>query len=167
MKTKLISFLPLLLITTVLFAVERVPPPTQIYCKVHNINGCNKPKPVNENIVVPDSLSCIYYSYNDSTQILTIRHINAGFNCCMKEIVCTASIFFDEFKIEETEKGKICKCNCLYSFDIEMYEVKAGKYQLKLVEPLVGNQPALNFELDLTKEKKGSFCVERNRYPWR
>lgn len=166
MKTRLITLLASLLITVVTSALERVPPPTQLSCIVKNSSGCNVKKPVSENTIVADSLSCIYYSYNDSTQVLTLSHINAGFNCCMKQIICTATIFYDEFNLIETEKGKICKCNCLYSFDVDLYEVEAKKYKLKIIEPLVGNQTELNFELDLIKNKKGSFCVDRKKYPW-
>lgn len=168
MKAKLITlFITLLFNAMILLGLEIVPPPTKLSCIVSNTRGCNASKQGSENIDVQDSLSCIYYSYNDSTKVLSISRINAGFNCCMKQVICSATINFNELKIVETEKGKICKCNCLYSFDVEIFDVDAKKYQLKLVEPLVGNQTALSFELDLTKNKKGSFCEERNRYPWR
>lgn len=113
-----------------------------------------------------NSQSCIEYSFNQTLKILTLKHINAGFNCCPESLSCTATNRNDTIVIQEFEKSMGCKCNCLYDLEMEVNGVEPGKYQLRIIEPYVGSQVQLNFELDLLKQKEGTWCVTRWVYPW-
>ncbi|HEY9122793.1 MAG TPA: hypothetical protein PK252_02335 [Bacteroidales bacterium] len=114
----------------------------------------------------PDSLVCIGYSFDNSTNKLSIKHINAGFNCCQDTVYCNVSLSVDTILIQEIEQNPKCDCDCLYDLNIEIQGVDAKKYQIKVIEPYVGDQKKILFEIDLTKDKVGSFCVTRKQYPW-
>ena len=114
----------------------------------------------------PNSQSCIEYYFDQSTKILLIKHLNAGFNCCPEKLWCTVAYRNDSIIIQEFEKHMGCKCNCLYDLDLEVLGVEPGNYQLRMIEPYAGNQDKIRFELDLLTQKRGTFCVTRKQYPW-
>lgn len=72
----------------------------------------------------------------------------------------------DTIIIEEYEKNGICDCNCLFDLDIELQGVIAGKYQIKFIEPYAIGQQEILFEVDLTTNESGGYCVTRKKYPW-
>jgi len=127
---------------------------------------CNHLKSAETIRITPISQSCIEYSFDQSTKKLLIKHLNAGFNCCPESLWCTVTYRNDSIVIQEFEKHMGCKCNCLYDLDIEIEGVESGKYQLRMIEPYVGNQEKLSFELDLRTQIQGAFCVARKQYPW-
>ncbi len=114
----------------------------------------------------PDSLSCVEYSFNKENSKLTLKHVNAGFNCCPDSLYCRIELKGDTIQIQEFEKQKLCKCNCLYDLDIELNGVEMKKYQIKFIEPYVAEQKNLIFEIDLIKDTNGIYCVTRKLYPW-
>jgi hypothetical protein len=116
--------------------------------------------------ITPDSLSCIDYSFDNLSNKLIIKHINAGFNCCPDSLYCNISLKNDTIVIQEFEAAALCDCNCLYDLDIEINGVDSKKYQIKLIEPYLSEQSEIIFEIDLTKNMNGSFCVTRKQYPW-
>lgn len=114
----------------------------------------------------PDSLSCVDYSFDVETNKLSLKHINAGFNCCPDSLYCTIRLVGDTILIQEFEKTAKCNCNCLYDLDIEINGVDVKKYQVKFIEPYASEQSKLEFEMDLTSATNGSFSVTRKLYPW-
>jgi hypothetical protein len=114
----------------------------------------------------PDSLSCIEYSFDDLNNKLTIKHINAGFNCCPDSLYCNVSLSNDTVIIEEFEASALCNCDCLYDLDMELDGVIPQKYHIRFIEPYAQDQEKLIFDIDLTKVKEESFCVTRKGYPW-
>ncbi len=113
-----------------------------------------------------DSLSCAEYTFNNATNKLLIKHINAGFNCCPDSIYSNVSISNDTIIIQEFESGPQCYCLCLYDLNFEIDGISANKYQVKFIEPLRGNQQELIFEVDFTNQSTGSYCVVRHHNPW-
>jgi len=118
------------------------------------------------NTDTPDSLSYVDYSYDNSTNKLIIRHINAGFNCCPDSFYCNISLNDDTIIIKEIEMNPKCKCLCLYDIKIEIQGIDTKKYVIKFIEPYVDNQKKILFEIDLSKNKVGSYYVKRKQYPW-
>jgi hypothetical protein len=98
--------------------------------------------------------------------VLTINHINAGFNCCPGNISCTNIINNDTIVISEKEESALCDCNCLFDLEIEISGLENKKYFLKFEEPYLHNQDELFFELNLSNQTNGTHCVERLQYPW-
>jgi hypothetical protein len=123
-------------------------------------------KSASEGITTPDSLSCIEYTFNQTDSTLTLKHINAGFNCCPELLSCEVTASGDTLIIEEFEKSALCDCNCLYDLDIVINGVLDKQYKIKMVEPYARDQEELFLEIDLSVEVSGSFCVLRKRYPW-
>lgn len=116
-------------------------------------------------VETPDSLSCVEYSFDKENNKLTLKHINAGFNCCPDSLYCKVELISDTIQIQEFEKSALCGCNCLYDLDIEVTGIEIKKYEIKFVEPYVGDQIKLIFDIDLTKDLNGTYCVTRNQYP--
>ncbi len=151
-----------------------------IHCETETINGSHKitgklinsPSCKNDikstynGIITPDSLSCVSYSYNELSKKLDINHINAGFNCCPKKIYCHINLMHDTIVIREFEAEALCDCDCLYDLHLEIYGLETGKYILKFIEPYRRHQKELISEIDLEKNKEGTFCAIRKEYPW-
>jgi hypothetical protein len=59
--------------------------------------------------ITPDSLSCIDYYFDQNK--LSLKHINAGFNCCPERLWCNISLKNDTIIVQEFEKSALCDCN--------------------------------------------------------
>lgn len=113
-----------------------------------------------------DTISCIQYQYDETTKLLSLQHINAGFNCCPGELTCTVTLLGDTIMVVESESVKGCKCDCLYDLDIEISGIEPQSYFLKIEEPYCGSQQEIGFKLDLPEIRSGNYCVSRTSYPW-
>ena len=129
-------------------------------------NSACKSKSEVSNTGIPSDQSCITYAFEKSTGKLSVKHINAAFNCCPGDLTCTVKLSGDTIIIQESEEKAMCNCDCLFDLDIEATGVTSGKYQVKFVEPYSGNQEKIVFEIDLVNKPEGTFCATRNKYPW-
>lgn len=116
----------------------------------------------------PDSSSfkdCIEYQY-DGESILTLQHVNAGFNCC-PEIEIVFHFEGSVITIEQIELSAACDCDCLFNLDYQIENLSPGAYTITVVEPytIEGDDP-LEFDVDLSTAATGSYCVYRYHYPW-
>lgn len=134
--------------------------------KLIHVSACKLNKSSNQGNEIPDSLSCAQFNYAASSGTLTIKHINAGFNCCPDKIDCHIIVRNDSILISETESAAACNCNCLYDLDIQLTNLTSGSYTIHFIEPYAGDQPALTFGIDLATETEGEYCVIRKQYPW-
>ena len=126
-----------------------------------NYTGCIEP-----DTNYSRSQDCMEYDY-DGENILLLKHVNAGFNCCPKNI--TADIKIDNYSIiiEEIEIDGDCDCICLFNISYEIKNLNPGKYRITIIEPYVHNdEETLEFTIDLLTTPSGIFCVERDYYPW-
>ncbi len=111
-------------------------------------------------------LDCLEYEY-DGSNVLTIHHINAGFNCCPDDFDAVISMSGNSIIIDETRIEGNCDCNCLFDMTYTIKGVKPGKYTISFSEPLVYSKDSvLVYTADLAKEPNGSLCVVRDHYPW-
>ncbi len=127
---------------------------------------CNGLKSGNTIVEPSASQSCLEYLFDQETGKLSLKHLNAGFNCCPDSLWCTVVYRNDSIIVQEFEKHVGCKCNCLYDLDLVIEGLVPGTYHLKLNEPYLGNQEPLILDLNLRSEKQGSSCVKRTIYPW-
>jgi hypothetical protein len=112
------------------------------------------------------NLDCLYYSYADN--ILNIKHVNAGFNCCPEGFTVILKVSGDTLIIVEREHSNLCDCNCLFDLEYTLTGIAKGKWWIKVDEEYVhGEMEPMLFMADLKKEPEGKWCVERTRYPWR
>lgn len=109
---------------------------------------------------------CIQYEYQDN--ILTIKHDNAGFNCCPEGFVVDLKVSGDTLIISESENSSLCDCCCLFDLDYTLTDIKKDTWWIKVNEPYLrgsGGEQIL-FQINLSKNPTGEKCFERNGYPW-
>jgi len=117
--------------------------------------------------LVPPTQSCIEFSYDLSSGILTLWHRNAGFNCCPIAINVSTALDGNTLIVTEREQESMCSCMCLFDIEITVGNMVRGIYKIRLDEEYLNpNDPGLEFNLDLMEDIAGSICVDRAYYPW-
>jgi hypothetical protein len=114
----------------------------------------------------PSDQDCVLYQYDGSGE-LTLKHVNAGFNCCPGTISADIDIVGQAITITEHESISGCRCLCLFDLDYEIANLEPGEYHIEFIEPYTEmcDEP-LGFTVDLTQAVSGEFCVKRTHYPW-
>ncbi len=108
---------------------------------------------------------CIEYWYIEG-DVLRLKHVNAGFNCC-PVIDVDIQVDGETITIEEIELEGLCYCLCLFDVYYEIHDLVPGTYHLCVIEPYrPENDPVLEFTVDLQASPAGNFCVFRSGYPW-
>jgi hypothetical protein len=149
-----------LFIAMFLFSCDRENPVSHSDCKNFNL------KATTESCDYGSDSSCVCYNYSIQEKRLVLNHINAAFNCCPGEIYCDIEIKGDTIFLKEKEEKAACDCDCLYDIDIIVSDVERKRYVIDLYEPYCSGQESILFEIDLTQNETGVFCVERTLYPW-
>jgi len=110
---------------------------------------------------------CIQYSY-DGIGRLTLKHINAAFNCCPGSLDAELAVGKSTITVFEKEQTQGCYCLCLYDLDYQIDCLTPGVYTIRVVEPYVqGPEKNLEFTIELKDSfSSGSICVPRSDYPW-
>jgi len=118
----------------------------------------------------PDQ-DCIEYEYTgDST--LRIKHVNTCFNCCTGAFEVDIRVDSNQVLMVERELLDIyCWCLCPFDIEYEFDLLPPGIYTIRVEEPYVGESwhgrgDPLLFTADLRNPTTGSFCVQRDYYPW-
>jgi hypothetical protein len=155
-----------ILFAAIISACETIAPQTDFSGKLISHTDCKSGELSVVESVTTDTLSCIEYEFESEDNSLHLKHVNSGFNCCPGELYTAIKLQNDTIIVEESEREPGCKCNCLFDIEMELKGVNAQVYHIKIIEPYAGEQEKLNFTLDLTKTKEGSFCVTRKNYPW-
>jgi hypothetical protein len=145
---------------------EETPDPSGITGSLTNHSECKNFKAGDLKFTEPDTFSCVHYLYNESTHKLIMNHINAGFNCCPEKLYCEVSENNDTIIIREKEKDQGCDCICLFDLDIELSGIDQKSYFINFIEPYAEGQEELLFEMDLTENVEGEYCVIRKGFPW-
>ena len=172
MKTLISTILATLLISIVLTSCnlnnEDNDKPVQgkITGTLINTSDCLFQKSAHTDDETPDTLSCVYFNFDKKNEKLTLSHKNAAFNCCPGELSTTFSLSGDTLIIEEAEETSGCNCNCLFDLDMKIEGIISKTYVIKFVEPYIGDHPVIIFDIDLTSEQQGSFCLTRKFYPY-
>ncbi|MCD6346630.1 MAG: hypothetical protein J7L96_04340 [Bacteroidales bacterium] len=115
----------------------------------------------------PNNTDCILFAY-DGDSMLTMTHINAGFNCCPEEFLVNVDLQNDTIFIRESERNGLCDCNCLYDLHFTIEPIPPGNYFISVDEPYArqAGEPRLQGLVDLSEAGSGEICVERSFYPW-
>lgn len=112
------------------------------------------------------AVECIEYAY-DGEGILTLRHINAGFNCCPGRIDATITVSKNMIVIEDREEEQGCFCQCLFDLRYAILELEPGEYTISIKGPYIEEtDERLLFNVQLYGSSSGTFCVDRTHYPW-
>lgn len=114
----------------------------------------------------PDTISCVEYIFDEANNKLSLRHINAGFNCCQDKLYVETSLTGDTIIIQEYEVNPMCNCCCLFDLAIELDGTTARTYQIKFIEPYALEKQKILFEVDLANNTEGKYSITRKGYPW-
>jgi hypothetical protein len=163
MKKDTLLFLSLLILSLFLSGCEMEK--QHVTATLTDHSGCKGLKSAAAN-EIPNTQSCISYTYDSSSGILSVTHINAGFNCCPGRLSCRVDIVGDTLVIAEKEESAMCDCDCLYDLFIDISNLGETSFIIKVVEPYCGDQQKLISGVDLMNEPSGLFCALRKQYPW-
>lgn len=112
------------------------------------------------------NIDCLQYQY-DGSRILTLKHVNAAFNCCPQEISATIDITSNTITIIEKEAASLCSCLCLFDLELRIENLTRGTYHIHVIEPYVNSSDTvMEFNVSLSTQISDQFCIERNQYPW-
>jgi hypothetical protein len=145
------------------------PPPCTVVGVMLGYFGCKQPAKVSLPDSTPPNQDCIQYQY-DGAGILLLKHVNAGFNCCPDEILGDVTITGNHITLTETESLEPsggCFCLCLFDVDYQISDLPPGEYTITVNQLYLqpGTQ-TLEFTVDLVSSPSGSYCVQRDDYPW-
>ncbi len=113
--------------------------------------------------------------YSDQTAVLwewdgkgklSLRHANAGINCC-PNLSAEISVIDGVITVKEYDQG-MCYCLCLANLDYEIVNLLPGKYEIKIDE-VYSNEGDDLLEFNVTLRwtaDSGVFVVDRLHYPW-
>ncbi len=143
---------------------------TELVVSLIDNSGCK-----NEFVLFEDTASnveCIDWSY-DGNGTLSINHINAGFNCCVTSLTTKLTAANRIIVIDEGENldNGGCRCLCLYDLEMTISPLSASENTFLIIGPYMDDQTTINldyllFTVDLSSKTEGTYCVERNHYPW-
>lgn len=116
----------------------------------------------------PLTSDCVEYLY-DTSGILHIHRVNAGYNCCAIP-GATLTVIGDTIEITEVEAFEEwgpCLCLCVFDVDFTITGLARDAYVIRIKELYVDSlDSVLEFPVDFAASATGSFCVSRSYYPW-
>lgn len=108
---------------------------------------------------------CIDYIYDGKSK-LRIKHINSVFSLCPGQLTADIIINKGSIVIEEHETGNGSFEKGLYNLDYVINNINPDIYSVKVISPYPANKEPLEFNVDLTRARNGSFHLTREVYPW-
>jgi hypothetical protein len=109
---------------------------------------------------------CIEFSY-DGESTLTLKHINAGFNCCPGDITAAIEIGSGRIIITENENEQGCDCLCLFDVQYEIINLPPGRYTIRIIGLYLDeSDEPVEVDVDFRETPSGTFCFNRDHYPW-
>ena len=110
---------------------------------------------------------CIRYSWL-AGDTLSIKHVNAGFNCCPDGFRVELKVDGDTLVITEAENSSLCDCDCLFDLNYTLTGVSKDTWWIRVKEPYVqqSGQKKILFRAELRKVAEGEICITRTGYPW-
>ncbi len=88
-----------------------------------------------------------YLELEERGKYLAIKHIDAIFNCCPKELLVTSRVSNDTIFINETEKEAICDCICPYDLNYKVGALSYGNYHV-ILSQMDSNTILVEFDLN-------------------
>jgi hypothetical protein len=141
---------------------------TYVSGQITGTTGCKTFPTAKPTDYTPPDQGCMDYLY-DGENVLQLKHINAGFNCC-PEIHAEITIEGNTIRIREYETFEEygpCDCICLFDVDYEITGLGPGQYVIEVEELYLDPEDELLiFDIDLAAAPSGRYCVERHHYPW-
>jgi hypothetical protein len=81
---------------------------------------------------------------------LIVRHIDAVYNCCIKEIKVSVSVSGNVIELYETEiLEDPCDCLCPYDITTEISNLSAGTYSVQIIKRIINEDVLLGIIEDV------------------
>jgi hypothetical protein len=144
--------------------LQNIPEKKAITAEVSWFSECLSNSP--ELFSTPDTLSCVKYSFDITTQTLQLKHFNSAFNCCPDEIFTEIIITNDSIIIEEKERTAMCDCLCLFDLTTLVKNIENKNYTVVIREPYIDEEQPFAINTNFYKSPTGEICITRNKYPW-
>jgi hypothetical protein len=145
------------------------PPPCSPVGVMSGYSGCKESAKTSLPDITPPDQDCIQYQY-DGESILLLKHVNAGFNCCPDEILADVAVTGSVITVTESESLEPsggCFCLCLFDVDYQISNLPPGEYTITVNQLyLQPGEQILEFTFDFASSPSGSYCVQRDDYPW-
>lgn len=110
----------------------------------------------------PADSNCFVWEYDDN--LLSLRHTNAVFNCCVEALTAVIVVTGDRITITEGETGEsMCFCICLYDLDMDIFNLPPGVYQVTVFAPY--REHPIEFVADLLSQPDGYYCYGTGMEP--
>ncbi|MBI9065991.1 MAG: hypothetical protein JEZ09_01785 [Salinivirgaceae bacterium] len=168
MKTKKLFYLALSLFFLFIIAceddnktIENTNDENKIKVELTSVSEC---KEDNLKDAFSSTETCIKYTYNVDAKELSLKHVNAVFNCCPDSILISFSFTGDTLIISESESSALCNCNCQYDLDMKISNLDPKVLYIKVVEPYIGDNIPIEGEIDLINKPTDSLCFPRDNY---
>jgi hypothetical protein len=111
------------------------------------------------------TFTTIEYSFKNN--VLSIKHLAAGFNCCFDYLLVNVSVNDNIITIKENDINPNCDCLCLRDISYNFNDIEPGTYHIIINEPyLPENDSAIEFEVELKENSTGIKRFKRSSYPW-
>ncbi len=88
-----------------------------------------------------------YLELEEQGKYLAIKHVNAIFNCCPKELLVTSRVSNDTIFINEIEKEAMCNCICPYDLNYKVGALNYGNYHV-ILSQMDSNTILVEFDLN-------------------
>ena len=166
MKKLSFSLAGLVIFLLMINGCDKESSPAGISGKITGHSDCKFSRSSGISYELADTLSCVYYLYNNTTKELSLIHSNSGFNCCPGKLTANITTSQDTILIREYEKEQGCDCNCLYDLYISIQGIDEGECIIRFIEPYADGMEEMIFPINLAENISGSYCVARKNYPW-
>lgn len=131
--------------------------------------GCKSFVQGQETDAIPPDQECLEYQY-DGQSVLTLGHLNSGFNCCPEELLADFAYENGVITITEDEVligGSGCECLCLFNVYYRIWDLPPGDYMIRIIGRYIYYYPPLQCVIHLEpKPAAGSCWVGRTFGPW-
>lgn len=173
MKQKWVSifFVVMALVLTTGGCKKSETPDLDVIATLLSVDGCKQflsNSQADDGTILPGPYQdCLDWHF-DGNGTLVLQHISSGFNCCPGEITSNVFIEGNTITVEELEETQGCKCLCLFDLTVQLQNLPAGTWIVRVLEPYVQEtDTVMEFTIQLTSSaSSGSVCYDRDYYPW-
>ncbi|MBO4529997.1 MAG: hypothetical protein J5767_05105 [Paludibacteraceae bacterium] len=115
-----------------------------------NSMGGNSNSPMNPFVESAENDTILTYKYDPKQKQLTLKLISYPGNCCGEGWTMNLATVKDTIDVQPVQKGyDICNCICRFDLAVELKNIEAKKYRLKL--------DGKNYDIDLSQTPEGFF----------
>ncbi len=110
------------------------------------------------------SQTCVEWTFSENK--LSIKHINAAYNCCFEDLKTDFYFSNDTLRIVTKDINGMCDCECLYDINYQVKNLPAKSFVVYIQDQRKDEDQPIEFTLNIKKQPSGKVCFKRTGYPW-